>query len=246
MLSRLAAAIARHPWRVVGIWALVVLGCALPALGVVGEGLERDRLEPGGPARRLADLRGDPVEGELVAPQLDGVALDRVRVEQEPRRRRADVAHRDHLQRYVPGHRQPDHDFAVGARGQVAGQVLHEKGGAQERGPRGSGEFREITWDEALSLAVSWLKPIRETAPETLAFFTGRDQSQSFTGLWAQAFGTPNYAAHGGFCSVNMAAAGISRHTDAIAIVISQTSGTVRVFRHGRAVLELAPRLRRS
>ena len=30
-----------------------------------------------------------------------------------------------------------------------------------------------------------------------------------FTGWWAQQFGTPNYAAHGGFCSVNMAAAGI-------------------------------------
>jgi anaerobic selenocysteine-containing dehydrogenase len=45
--------------------------------------------------------------------------------------------------------------------------------------------------------------------PEKLAFFTGRDQSQSFTSFWAQNFGTPNYAAHGGFCSVNMAAAGI-------------------------------------
>ncbi|MEM6824136.1 MAG: molybdopterin oxidoreductase family protein [Pseudomonadota bacterium] len=76
-------------------------------------------------------------------------------------------------------------------------------------GPRGSGEFEEITWDEALDLATSWIKPLRETAPEKFAFFTGRDQSQSFTGYWAQAFGTPNYAAHGGFCSVNMAAAGI-------------------------------------
>ena len=76
-------------------------------------------------------------------------------------------------------------------------------------GPRGSGAFEEITWEEALSTAVSWMKPLRETAPEKLAFFTGRDQSQSFTGWWAQAFGTPNYAAHGGFCSVNMAAAGI-------------------------------------
>jgi anaerobic selenocysteine-containing dehydrogenase len=28
------------------------------------------------------------------------------------------------------------------------------------------------------------------------------------TGLWASSFGTPNWAAHGGFCSVNMAAAG--------------------------------------
>ena len=76
-------------------------------------------------------------------------------------------------------------------------------------GPRGSGEFEEISWEEALETAVSWLKPLRETTPEKVAFFTGRDQSQSFTGLWAQAFGTPNFAAHGGFCSVNMAAAGI-------------------------------------
>ncbi|MEL7252556.1 MAG: molybdopterin oxidoreductase family protein [Pseudomonadota bacterium] len=76
-------------------------------------------------------------------------------------------------------------------------------------GPRGSGEFEEISWDEALDLAVSWLKPIREKDPSKLAFFTGRDQSQSFTGFWAQNYGTPNFAAHGGFCSVNMAAGGI-------------------------------------
>ena len=76
-------------------------------------------------------------------------------------------------------------------------------------GPRGSGQFEEISWDEALSLATEWLQPIRDKNPEKLAFFTGRDQSQSFTSFWAQNFGTPNYAAHGGFCSVNMAAAGI-------------------------------------
>ncbi len=76
-------------------------------------------------------------------------------------------------------------------------------------GPRGSGEFREIGWNEALGLATNWLAPLRDRHPEKLAFFTGRDQSQSFTGWWAQQFGTPNYAAHGGFCSVNMAAAGI-------------------------------------
>ena len=44
----------------------------------------------------------------------------------------------------------------------------------------------------------------------------------------------------------HMAAAGISRDTEAIAIVVSQTSGSVRVFRRGKAALELAPRTRRS
>ena len=66
-------------------------------------------------------------------------------------------------------------------------------------GPRGSGEFETISWDEALQLATDWLEPIRNENPEKLAFFTGRDQSQSFTSFWAQNFGTPNYAAHGGF-----------------------------------------------
>lgn len=76
-------------------------------------------------------------------------------------------------------------------------------------GPRGSGEFEEISWDEALDIAQGWLEPLRKDHPEKLAFFTGRDQSQSFTSFWAQNFGTCNYAAHGGFCSVNMATAGI-------------------------------------
>ena len=76
-------------------------------------------------------------------------------------------------------------------------------------GERGAGEFREIEWDEALALASQWLGAIRARNPDELAFFTGRDQSQALTGWWAQQFGTINYAAHGGFCSVNMAAAGM-------------------------------------
>ena len=76
-------------------------------------------------------------------------------------------------------------------------------------GERGSGEFKEIEWDEALGIAQKWLGDVRATDPKKLAFFTGRDQSQSFTGWWAKQFGTPNFAAHGGFCSVNMAAGGL-------------------------------------
>ena len=76
-------------------------------------------------------------------------------------------------------------------------------------GERGKGEFKEIEWDEALRIATGWLAPIRARNPDELAFFTGRDQSQALTGWWAQQFGTINYAAHGGFCSVNMAAGGL-------------------------------------
>lgn len=76
-------------------------------------------------------------------------------------------------------------------------------------GERGEGKFREIEWDEALDLAAGWLRETRESDPDRLAFFTGRDQSQALTGWWAQQYGTINYAAHGGFCSVNMAAGGL-------------------------------------
>ena len=71
---------------------------------------------------------------------------------------------------------------------------------------RGAGEFVAISWDEAFKLLEERLARIRATDPKKFAMFTGRDQMQALTGLFARQFGTPNYAAHGGFCSVNMAA----------------------------------------
>lgn len=121
---------------------------------------------------------------------------------------------RDGLVRYIEGNKNhPVNKGVLCAKGS-AGIMQHYSPARlmtplKRVGPRGSGEFEPISWEEAMDTAVSWLKPIREKDPSKLAFFTGRDQSQSFTGLWAQNFGTPNYAAHGGFCSVNMAAAGI-------------------------------------
>ncbi len=74
---------------------------------------------------------------------------------------------------------------------------------------RGAGEFEEISWDQAIDMLSKRLGHIRATDPNKLAFFTGRDQMQALTGFWASQFGTLNWAAHGGFCSVNMAAAGL-------------------------------------
>lgn len=116
--------------------------------------------------------------------------------------------------RYIQGN--PDHPVNQGvlcAKGS-AGIMQHYSPARLDKpllrvGERGKGEFREIEWDEALRIAADWLAPIRERNPDELAFFTGRDQSQALTGWWAQQFGTVNYAAHGGFCSVNMAAGGL-------------------------------------
>ena len=71
---------------------------------------------------------------------------------------------------------------------------------------RGAGQFDEISWDEAFSILEERLGRLRREDPKKFALFTGRDQMQALTGLFAKQFGTPNYAAHGGFCSVNMAA----------------------------------------
>jgi len=81
-------------------------------------------------------------------------------------------------------------------------QPLRRKPGTE----RGAGEFEPISWEEALQLLEDRLRQLRATDPKKFALFTGRDQMQALTGLFAREFGTPNYAAHGGFCSVNMAA----------------------------------------
>jgi anaerobic selenocysteine-containing dehydrogenase len=60
-------------------------------------------------------------------------------------------------------------------------------------GPRGSGQFEEISWDEALDIATGWLKPIASEDPSQACLFHRAGSVQSFTGFWAQNFGTPNY-----------------------------------------------------
>ena len=120
---------------------------------------------------------------------------------------------RDGAVRYIDGN--PDHPVnrgvicAKGSSGIMKQysparltRPLKRKAGAE----RGAAQFEPISWDEAFTLLESRLAAIRATDPKRFALFTGRDQMQALTGLFARQFGTPNYAAHGGFCSVNMAA----------------------------------------
>ena len=117
--------------------------------------------------------------------------------------------------RYLKGN--PDHPTNQGVLcGKGSSGIMKQYSPAKLRKPllrkagaeRGSGEFQEISWDEAMDMLGQRLRRIRSEDPKKLAFFTGRDQMQALTGLWATQFGTPNFAAHGGFCSVNMAAGG--------------------------------------
>ncbi|MEM8732416.1 MAG: formate dehydrogenase, partial [Pseudomonadota bacterium] len=125
-----------------------------------------------------------------------------------------DVHIRDNKVRYIEGNR--DHPINKGVIcGKGASGLMQHYSPARLQapmkrvGPRGSVQFEEISWSEALEIATGWLDEVRCSDPKRLAFFTGRDQSQSLTGFWAMKYGTPNFAAHGGFCSVNMAAGGL-------------------------------------
>jgi len=121
---------------------------------------------------------------------------------------------KDGLVRYIEGNRNhPINKGVICGKGS-SGIMQHYSPARLKKplkrvGERGENAFVEIEWDEAMAIATDWLGTIRKTDPKKLAFFTGRDQSQSLTGWWASQFGTPNFAAHGGFCSVNMAAAGL-------------------------------------
>ena len=115
--------------------------------------------------------------------------------------------------RYIEGN--PDHPLNKGvlcAKG--ASGIMKQYSPARLTKPllrkpgteRGAGEYDEISWDEAFDIMAKRLGKIRQEDPKKFALYTGRDQMQALTGLFAKQFGTPNYSAHGGFCSVNMAA----------------------------------------
>ncbi|MCW8826295.1 MAG: molybdopterin-dependent oxidoreductase, partial [Gammaproteobacteria bacterium] len=115
------------------------------------------------------------------------------------------VTLRDSEVRYIQGN--PEHPLnkgvicAKGASGimkQYSPARLTQPLKRKEGANRGDGEFEPITWEETFQILEDRLGNIRATDPSKLALFTGRDQMQALTGMFAKQFGTPNYAAHGG------------------------------------------------
>ena len=109
------------------------------------------------------------------------------------------VTLRDGEIRYIEGN--PDHPHnegvlcAKGASGimkQYSPARLTKPLLRKKNAERGESAFEEISWEAAFDIIQERLEHIRKTDPKKFALFTGRDQMQALTGMFAKQFGTPN------------------------------------------------------
>jgi anaerobic selenocysteine-containing dehydrogenase len=92
-------------------------------------------------------------------------------------------------------------------KGQAGLQFLYDpdriKGPMKLKGARGSGNYEQISWDQAIQEVAARLKDIREgDGPHTLAFLSGRNRGSAhhIHGYWQDVYGTPNDVGHGSIC----------------------------------------------
>lgn len=78
-------------------------------------------------------------------------------------------------------------------------------------GPRGSGKWRRITWDEAYDELATRLKAVKASGkPEEFAFHQGRNRSKDAVNRFLRAFGTNTALNHRGLCSASRRAAALT------------------------------------
>lgn len=71
-------------------------------------------------------------------------------------------------------------------------------------GPRGSGNWERISWDEALDEVAARLRALREAGtPEQFVFHYGRDKTKGFSKRFTDAYGTPHRLNRRSICSSN-------------------------------------------
>ena len=115
----------------------------------------------------------------------------------------------------------PDHPINRGKLCSKAGQPSIDQLYHRDRldyplmrvGPRGSGKWRRVTWDEALSFVAGEMQRIKsESGAESVAFARGMGlNNTNIVGRLANVFGTPNVIAISYFCyAVRVAACQIS------------------------------------
>lgn len=78
-------------------------------------------------------------------------------------------------------------------------------------GPRGSGKWRRITWEDAYDELATRLKEVKKTGkPEEFAFHQGRNRSKDAVNRFLRAFGTNTALNHRGLCSASRRAAALT------------------------------------
>lgn len=78
-------------------------------------------------------------------------------------------------------------------------------------GPRGSGQWRRISWDEAYDEVASRLRGVLDSGkPEEFAFHQGRSRTKDAVANFLRAFGTNTHLNHRGLCSAARRAANLT------------------------------------
>jgi anaerobic selenocysteine-containing dehydrogenase len=105
----------------------------------------------------------------------------------------------------------PKHPINEGVlcpKGQIGLQILYDpdriRGPLLRAGPRGSGQWRQIGWDEAITRVVNRLTELRVRGePHTAVFMNGRNRGQmgDVIGRFCAAYGTPNNVGHSSICA---------------------------------------------
>lgn len=100
----------------------------------------------------------------------------------------------------------PANEGTLCAKGAAIRQYIYHQDRIKEplkrTGPRGSGEFAPISWDEALDTIASEFNRLkRDNGPESVAFFSGFSKYfRPFLKRLAHSFGSPNYLTESSTC----------------------------------------------
>lgn len=106
----------------------------------------------------------------------------------------------------------PNHPNSLGrmcAKGHAAKDILYDPERVLQpllrTGPRGKGQWKSVTWDDAYALILEKMRPLWEAkTPEKFFFYSSRDiTTQKFTERFTHAFGSPHALVHAGLTNQN-------------------------------------------
>lgn len=109
--------------------------------------------------------------------------------------------------RYLEGNPlDPNSRGRMCAKGQAGVQQIYDpdrvKNPLERVGERGSGKWRDISWDEAMQKISSRLRRLRDSGhPEQFVFYSGRNMQAGYTTRFTNAFGSPNHFNHDSLCA---------------------------------------------